>query len=87
MDPRMLQVTRDSLVNDIMIWLEAKQSTLWADWMITEDDSRREAAEWFADQLASWGRYQIDHRVRGVPPAMMRAADEIMSERAWDVVA
>lgn len=87
MDGRMLQVTREVLVTDIMIWLEAKQSTLWADWMITEDDSRREAAEWFADQLASWGRHQIEHRIVGIPPAVVRTAREVLADRAWDVVA
>ena len=35
-------------------WLTAKQCTLWADWDITDDQERQEAAAWWAAEMRSY---------------------------------
>jgi hypothetical protein len=38
-------------VDDIEQWLTTKGSTLWADWIVTSPDGRKQAAEWFAKEM------------------------------------
>ncbi len=46
-------------VEDIEDWLAAKPTTSWVNWDITDPKERREAAEWFYNQLASYNRFVV----------------------------
>lgn len=42
----------NSRIENIDEWLKTKQVSLWGhSWMITSDDSRDKAAQWFAAQM------------------------------------
>lgn len=56
-------------VNDVNEWLKTKQTTLWGSgWIITADDSREKAAEWFAhqmDEFLKWFMHQTEPMGKG----------------------
>lgn len=45
------------IVDHICAWLRTKGTTLWTNWDVTEEDERREAAEWFLKEMTSFEDY------------------------------
>ena len=45
------------IVDHICGWLRTKGTTLWTNWDVTEEDERREAAEWFLREMNSFEDY------------------------------
>jgi hypothetical protein len=62
-------------ITEIDAWLEAKGVSLWADFMIVDDTSRREGAIWFKEQLDSYHKFQRTYRTT-----------PHIEHGAWDVV-
>lgn len=38
-------------------WLKSKGVTLWADWYIDDPKERKEAADWFLEQIESYAKF------------------------------
>lgn len=47
---------------EIIGWLETKQTTLWADWIITDPDGLENAAEWFGRQMQEFTAHRLTPR-------------------------
>lgn len=43
--------------NNATAWLEAKGTTLWGDWDITDLERRKVAANWFLNQIADYQQF------------------------------
>ena len=52
----------DGQINEIEQWLGTKGSTLWADWIVTSPDGRRQAAEWFAKEMLEFAIWRSDKK-------------------------
>lgn len=56
-------VSREQAVAAVEAFLESKHCVLWPSggWTITHPDRRREAAEWFADEMDRFGTWVEGH--------------------------
>ena len=71
------QLAFQTLAAEVRHWLNHKQSTLWANWIITDPAGAQQAAEWFASELQAFMRHRMEH------PWNTRD----LSDPRWDVVA
>lgn len=69
----------NTLKAEIIAWLETKQTTLWADWIITDPDGLENAAEWFGRQMQEFTAHRLSPKAVN-PPYL------IGTREGWDVV-
>ena len=59
-------------IDKVNEWLTTKRAALWGQgWMITSDDSRQDAAEWFARQVDEYTSYVLKMALRLHPARCM----------------
>lgn len=47
------------LHDEVREWLQAKGTSLWANWLVTSDDGLQEATDWFVQELRSFWRHRL----------------------------
>ena len=53
----------DTRIEHISEWLLSKQTALWGSgWLVTADDSREKAAQWFAQQMYEYLNWYSDNK-------------------------
>ena len=59
----MMQKPDPQLVEGIMEWLMTLHATTWGGtgWTVTKEDTRREAANWFATQMETYHCWAVDN--------------------------
>ena len=75
----------ENLEADIEAWLQDKHSTMWADWEIVNDDSRQDAAAWFAAEMRDFTQHRFQRSHAKVRPSHTPTGN-ITTQGAWDVI-
>lgn len=58
----------------VMDWLSRKQTTLWSNWDITDNERRLEAAIWFWNEMADYMEYMEEELASGLFEADLEGA-------------
>lgn len=53
----------DTMLHDeVREWLDTKGVSLWADWLVTSEDGKEAAVNWFVNELRSFWKYRLHSR-------------------------